>query len=107
MKKLDKKYINTYNIERDLQFNKIDSEKHKYGLAVGICFKGPNPQSYFYGTFLLILWRKSLAQSFVSFWEYFTKVLKLPSLEFSVSDFILENIQNISLVFFAFFASFM
>ena len=52
----------------------------------------------FYDIFLLIFWRKS----------YQKKVIKLQSLEFSISDTIPTNVQNISLlVFFAFFVSFM
>ena len=52
--------------------------------------------------------RKDPCTKFCGVLIRFHKVVKLQSFEFSVSDVIPENVQNISpLVFFAFFVSFM
>ena len=65
----------------------------------------PKLQSCFYGVFLLILWRKTLVQSFLTFRSDFKKLWSyIQSLEFNLSDVISSNVQNISLlVLFTFF----
>ena len=73
IKKLGKEYVNTYYIEKYLQFKKVDSETQAWACSDRMLKEDlwPNLQSCFYGIFLLILWRENLAQNFVVFWSYF------------------------------------
>ena len=83
----------------DVNWVTVNDNKWHHHILKGIL--KPKLHHCFYGIFLLVLWIK---KSFIRLHE----VLKLQSFEFSVSDVIYANVQNISpLIFFAFFVSIM